>query len=101
MDLVAVLHIGDFVTNLAYRQTEVPAYTDSTLVVRPCLASRSRAFADHATEQMLLPVLALPIVQRVVDGAFLTVDTAMISNPSDTCESFALSAPVRALTPRR
>lgn len=33
VDLVSVLHIGNFTTNLAYSQNGVPAYTDSSLVV--------------------------------------------------------------------
>lgn len=34
VDLVSVLHIGEFTTDLAYSQSGVPAYTDSSLTVR-------------------------------------------------------------------
>ncbi|KAL8278093.1 hypothetical protein RQP46_009553 [Phenoliferia psychrophenolica] len=62
--LVSVLHIGDFTTNLAYSQAEVPAYTDSTLT-------------------LLLPILARPIVQRIVDQAILSVTTVIITDPEE------------------
>ncbi|KAL8287086.1 hypothetical protein RQP46_004092 [Phenoliferia psychrophenolica] len=60
--LVSVLHIGDFTTNLAYSQANVPAYTDSTLT-------------------LLLPILARPIVQRIVDESILGVSTVLITDP--------------------
>lgn len=67
VDLVTVLKIGDFTTNLVYAQQQVKANTDSSLV-------------------LLLPILARPIVQKIVDGAFLSISTVMISNPTDACE---------------
>ncbi|KAI5474806.1 pre-rrna processing protein [Pseudohyphozyma bogoriensis] len=65
VQLLSVLHIGQFRTDLAYSQDAVPAYTDSTLT-------------------LLLPVLARPIVQKIVDQAVLNVSTVMISDPSNT-----------------
>jgi hypothetical protein len=69
---------GDFVTALTYSQTGVPVLTDSSL-------------------NLLLPVLAQPIVQvrswqgppeaglkrpqKIVDGAVLSVDTILITDP--------------------
>jgi hypothetical protein len=67
VDLVSVLNIGEFQTNLAYSQSGVPAYTDSSLT-------------------MLLPILARPIVQKIVDGSILGVNTVLISNPTNTGE---------------
>jgi len=65
VDLLTVLHIGDFTTDLAYAQQNVPAHTDSSLT-------------------LLLPILARPIVQKIVDAASLGIDTVMITNPTDT-----------------
>lgn len=83
VDLVSVVQIGDFVTDLtysqvrgargrptrwrliAYRQRDVPAYTDSTLL-------------------LLLPVLASPIVQKIVDASVLTIDSILITDPAPT-----------------
>ncbi|KAM0750211.1 hypothetical protein T439DRAFT_247618 [Meredithblackwellia eburnea MCA 4105] len=75
VDLLSELHIGDFSTNLAYQQQAVPAYTDSTLT-------------------LLLPVLARPIVQKIVDQAILGVDTVLISNPSNTAFSTTLTGSI-------
>ncbi|KAL8280236.1 hypothetical protein RQP46_007350 [Phenoliferia psychrophenolica] len=55
VDMLARLSIDDFTTDFAYTQSNVPAFTDSTL-----------------------------FVQKVVDEAFLGVNTAIISNPTDT-----------------
>ncbi|KAL8279026.1 hypothetical protein RQP46_008484 [Phenoliferia psychrophenolica] len=66
VDLLSVLHIGDFTTDLAYLQSDVPAYTDSSLI-------------------LLLPILARPIVQKIVDEAVLSVTTVVIKDPTETC----------------
>lgn len=42
VDLVAVLHVGDFQTDLAYRQAALPAYTDASLTVRTSSPSGAR-----------------------------------------------------------
>ncbi|GAA95808.1 hypothetical protein E5Q_02465, partial [Mixia osmundae IAM 14324] len=62
VDLVSVVSIGQFTTDLTYTQPDVPVVTDATL-------------------NLLLPVLALPVVQRIVDAATLAVDTVTITNP--------------------
>ncbi|GAA5937070.1 uncharacterized protein JCM15063_000146 [Sporobolomyces koalae] len=65
VDLTSSVNIGDYATVLSYVQKDVPAYTDQTLT-------------------LLLPVLARPIVQKIVDEAALGIDTVMISDPSNT-----------------
>ncbi|GAA6063179.1 hypothetical protein JCM10212_003114 [Sporobolomyces blumeae] len=65
VDLVTALDIGEYSTLLSYRQESVPAYTGQSLT-------------------LLLPVLARPIVQKIVDEAALGIDTVMISNPTNT-----------------
>lgn len=65
IDLVSALHIGEFSTNLAYSQKAVKANTDSSLA-------------------LLLPILARPIVQKIVDGSILGIDTIMITDPTNT-----------------
>lgn len=62
IDLISVVNIGEFTTDLAYTQENVPAYTDSSLL-------------------LLLPVLAAPIVQKIVDGSILAIDSILITNP--------------------
>jgi hypothetical protein len=51
--LQSTVNIGDYQTNLAYTQKNVPVATDQTL-------------------NLLLPVLAKPIVQKIVDGSMLS-----------------------------
>ncbi|BGP00846.1 hypothetical protein RTBOTA2_002159 [Rhodotorula toruloides] len=63
VDLLTTLNIGEYTTSLKYSQPGVAAYTDSSLT-------------------LLLPVLARPIVQKIVDEASLGVDTVMITNPT-------------------
>ncbi|GAA5951249.1 hypothetical protein JCM3765_002422 [Sporobolomyces pararoseus] len=65
VELVSSVNIGDYSTVLSYTQPGVPAYTDESLT-------------------LLLPVLARPIVQKIVDEAALGIDTVMISNPTNT-----------------
>ncbi|KEI38050.1 uncharacterized protein L969DRAFT_18838 [Mixia osmundae IAM 14324] len=60
--LVSVVSIGQFTTDLTYSQNDVPVITDQTL-------------------NLLLPVLAQPIVQKIVDGSVLAVDTVTITDP--------------------
>ncbi|EIW82896.1 hypothetical protein CONPUDRAFT_101346 [Coniophora puteana RWD-64-598 SS2] len=59
--------IGQYSTTLNYTQASVPIATDSSL-------------------NLILPILARPIVQKIVDGTVLGVDTVLISNPQQ--ESF-------------
>ena len=65
--LSSAVTIGSYNTNLEYTQTDVPVNTDSTL-------------------NYLLPILAQPIVQKIVDGSVLGISTVTISDPQE--ESF-------------
>ncbi len=57
--------IGDYGTTLTFSQMGVPLNTDATLF-------------------MLLPILAKPIVQKIVDASILNVDRATVLNPQQT-----------------
>ncbi|KAI6121372.1 hypothetical protein F5141DRAFT_1186618 [Pisolithus sp. B1] len=59
--LSAGLAIGDYQTTLNYTQLSVPITTDSSL-------------------NLILPVLAQPIVQRIVGASVLGIDTVIISD---------------------
>ncbi|BGP44010.1 hypothetical protein JCM10449v2_008067 [Rhodotorula kratochvilovae] len=76
IDLLSAVNIGEYTTSLTYRQAGVPAYTDQTLT-------------------MLLPVLARPIVQKIVDEAALNVDTVMITDPSNNAFTAGLVGSIR------
>jgi hypothetical protein len=67
VELVAEVTIGDFTTTLHYTQPGLPTKTDDTL-------------------NLILPILAQPIVQKIVDGSVLGIDTVLISDPKQ--ESF-------------
>ncbi|KAF7983257.1 hypothetical protein HWV62_22882 [Athelia sp. TMB] len=62
VELTAEVTIGEYQTTLNYTQLSVPITTDSSL-------------------NYLLPVLAQPIVQKIVDEAVIAVDTVLISDP--------------------
>lgn len=57
--------LGEYTTTLDYTQTDVPVKTDSSL-------------------NMLLPILAQPIVQTIVDGSNLGISTVTITKPQQT-----------------
>lgn len=80
VDLISTVNIGQYETFLSYTQPGVPAYTDSTLT-------------------LLLPVLAQPIVQKIVDEAILGVDTVLISNPTNTAFTTGLTGSIRNAGP--
>ncbi|KAE8229507.1 hypothetical protein CF326_g5523 [Tilletia indica] len=61
----ATVFIGEYPTNLTIVQQDVPLNTDSTL-------------------DKLLPVLAGPIVQKLVDQAVLGIETVIINDPQET-----------------
>jgi hypothetical protein len=67
VNLTSAVSIGEYKTTLQYVQQAVPISTDSSL-------------------NLILPILAKPIVQKIVDASILGVDTVLISNP--TQESF-------------
>lgn len=71
LTIVSDATIGDYGTTLTFSQNNVPLGTDETLF-------------------KLLPPLALPIVQRIVDGAILNVDRVTITEARPTSFTAAL-----------
>ncbi|KAI0268735.1 hypothetical protein BC834DRAFT_651204 [Gloeopeniophorella convolvens] len=71
----ADVQIGDYMTTLQYTQPAIPTKTDQTL-------------------NFLLPVLAQPIVQKIVSGSALGVNNVLITNPSDNSFSTKLSGSI-------
>ncbi|KAH8992759.1 hypothetical protein EDB86DRAFT_3078965 [Lactarius hatsudake] len=67
VQLEADVQIGDYKTTLQFTQPSVPTSTDQTL-------------------NLLLPLLAQPIVQKIVSGSTLGVNNVLITNP--TANSF-------------
>ncbi|KAG1851680.1 hypothetical protein F4604DRAFT_1933963 [Suillus subluteus] len=65
IQLSSQLTIGNYATTLSYTQTDVPISTDSSL-------------------NLILPILAKPIVQKVVGGSVLGVESVLITNPQET-----------------
>ncbi|KAJ7716738.1 hypothetical protein DFH07DRAFT_349612 [Mycena maculata] len=65
VELTAGVTIGDYQTSLSYTQTGLPTGTDSSL-------------------DLILPILAQPIVQKIVGGSLLGLDTVLITNPQQT-----------------
>ncbi|KAK0556496.1 hypothetical protein OC844_005834 [Tilletia horrida] len=61
----ATVYVGDYPTNLSLSQLDVPLNTDASL-------------------NKLLPVLAGPIVQKLVEQAVLNIDTVIINDPQET-----------------
>ncbi|KAL0580357.1 hypothetical protein V5O48_000210 [Marasmius crinis-equi] len=62
VDLEAAVTIGDYTTQLSYTQNGVATTTDESL-------------------NLILPILAQPIVQKIVDGSALGIDTVIIKDP--------------------
>ncbi|KAI0049858.1 hypothetical protein FA95DRAFT_1604022 [Auriscalpium vulgare] len=62
VELTTAVTIGDYSTSLQYTQTGVPTKTDESL-------------------NLILPILAQPIVQKIVSGSLLGVNTVLITNP--------------------
>lgn len=63
--LVATLDVGGYLSDLTYSQSQVAVKTDQTL-------------------NFLLPVLARPIVQTIVDGSVLGFNTLLITNAKES-----------------
>ncbi|KAJ6593726.1 hypothetical protein B0H19DRAFT_32612 [Mycena capillaripes] len=61
VELTAGVTIGDYQTSLTYTQSGLPTKTDNSL-------------------DMILPVLAQPIVQKIVGGSLLGLDTVLITD---------------------
>ncbi|TFK44582.1 hypothetical protein BDQ12DRAFT_661303 [Crucibulum laeve] len=62
VELSADVTLGDYQTTLQYTQSAVPTVTDKSL-------------------NLILPILALPIVQKIVGGSTLGIDTVLITDP--------------------
>lgn len=65
LTILADANVGDYNTTLDFVQQNAPLKTDNTLFY-------------------LLPVLARPIVQKIVDQAILSIDTATVLDPQET-----------------
>lgn len=75
LEIVSEANIGDYSTTLTFAQENVPLGTDVTL-------------------NKLLPVLAGPIVQKIVDGAILNIDRVTILNPQQNSFQTALQGTI-------
>ncbi|KAF8524806.1 hypothetical protein BU17DRAFT_84312 [Hysterangium stoloniferum] len=62
--LTSDVSIGDYPTTLSFTQTAVAVKTDQSL-------------------NLLLPILAQPIVQKIITGSVLAIDTVLITNPQE------------------
>ncbi|WFD26547.1 hypothetical protein MNAN1_001530 [Malassezia nana] len=67
MEILSSVNIGDYATDLGFVQFAVPLKVDDSI-------------------NMLLPVLAKPIVQKIIDGSALSIKRVTIINPQP--ESF-------------
>ncbi|PFH51992.1 hypothetical protein AMATHDRAFT_74502 [Amanita thiersii Skay4041] len=65
VELATDITIGDYQTTLEFSQTGIATATDKTL-------------------DLILPVLARPIVQDIVGGSTLNIDSILISDPKQT-----------------
>ncbi|PVF99379.1 hypothetical protein CPB86DRAFT_293734 [Serendipita vermifera] len=72
--------IGDYRTTLNYIQKGVQVQTDETL-------------------HLILSVLAQPIVQKIVDGSVMGIDTLIISNPKEQSFDTALKGSITQAGP--
>ncbi|KIJ47323.1 hypothetical protein M422DRAFT_164299, partial [Sphaerobolus stellatus SS14] len=75
IELTSAVSIGDYATSLQFTQSSVPVKTDESL-------------------NMLLPILAQPIVQKIITGSELSIDTVIISNPQQTSFVTALKGSI-------
>lgn len=80
VQLEADVQIGDYKTTLQYTQPSVPTSTDQTL-------------------NLLLPILAQPIVQKIVSGTILGVNNVLITNPTATSFGTRLSGSITQAGP--
>ncbi|KAL1718757.1 hypothetical protein EV715DRAFT_290908 [Schizophyllum commune] len=71
VSLTAGVTIGEYETHLTYAQQGLPTKTDDSL--------------DY-----LLPILARPIVEKIVDGAALGIETVLITDPKEDMFTAAL-----------
>lgn len=65
LEIMSASNIGDYQTELTFAQTDVALKVDQTI-------------------HMLLPVLAKPIVQKIIDGSILAIKNVVILDPKPT-----------------
>ncbi|EPQ57376.1 hypothetical protein GLOTRDRAFT_120580 [Gloeophyllum trabeum ATCC 11539] len=75
VELTSVVNIGDYQTTLQYTQKGVPTVTDESL-------------------NLLLPILAQPIVQKLVTQSLLGIDTVLITDPKQNSFETKLSGSI-------
>ncbi|CAO1639236.1 unnamed protein product [Sympodiomycopsis kandeliae] len=75
LTIVSDANIGEYSTTLTFSQNDVPLGTDATL-------------------NKLLPVLASPIVQKIVDNAVLNIDRVTILSPQQNSFQVALQGTI-------
>ncbi|KAG8833980.1 hypothetical protein FRC17_009762 [Serendipita sp. 399] len=72
--------IGEYRTTMNYAQTGVPIKTDETL-------------------HLILPILAQPLVQKIVDGSVMGIDSLIIMDPQETSFVTALKGSITSAGP--
>ncbi|KIK68835.1 hypothetical protein GYMLUDRAFT_34828 [Collybiopsis luxurians FD-317 M1] len=75
VNLTAGVRIGEYNAVLNYVQSSLPTQTDSSL-------------------NLILPILAKPIVQKIVGGSNLGIDAVLISNPQQQSFNAALNGSI-------
>ncbi len=74
------MNIGDYATTLTYTQPDVEVKTDQSL-------------------NLLLPILAQPIVQKIVDGSVLGIETVLIKDIKENSFGTSLKGSIRNAGP--
>ncbi|KAF8891683.1 hypothetical protein BD779DRAFT_1661547 [Infundibulicybe gibba] len=80
VELSTDVTIGDYKTTIQYTQTGVPTATDDSL-------------------NFILPVLAQPIVQKIITGSALGIDTVLIMNPQQNSFGTKLQGSISSAGP--
>ncbi|RDX40651.1 hypothetical protein OH76DRAFT_1365915 [Lentinus brumalis] len=80
IQLTAGVNIGDYATTLTYTQPDVEVKTDQSL-------------------NFLLPILAQPIVQKIVDGSVLGIETVLIKDIKENSFGTSLKGSIRNAGP--
>ncbi len=80
IQLTAGVNIGDYATTLTYTQPDVEVKTDESL-------------------NLLLPILAQPIVQKIVDGSVLGIETVLIKDIKENSFGTSLKGSIRNAGP--
>ncbi|KAG8787307.1 hypothetical protein FRB91_009037 [Serendipita sp. 411] len=80
INLKSKVTIGQYQTTMDYAQSAVPIKTDETL-------------------HLILPILAQPLVQKVVDGSVMGIDSLIIMEPQETSFVTALKGSITSAGP--